>query len=554
MKKRLLSLLLTACLVAALFTGLTGTANAADDKVVGYLTSYTLKAGDSVYAVCEAKKIDFSANLAMIGKVNGITNYNYLMPGKVLWLPTKTASTSEAYYSLLAHTLVAGETPAALCQSYGIDYNANYKLLAALNDNLNVFMAGQQFILPLYVTPAGTATPTPSSGTTAAPTATPSAATPVPNSSGTYTGTITAVTGSSITVGSISFGVRGAGITGTAKVGSTATVTYTAADGVYQASKVVITDTITPLPGDTVSYYLAQHTIQYGETVSGVCAALGVDFASNDATIRKINNITNYNYMMPGKVILLPTKTVPASGSYYKIMAHKIVSGDTVYGLCTSYGLNYYTYEKMISYLNPTVAYYNMLPGSIIYMPQYVAASTTVKPTATPAPSAGTTATAAPSATAAPTATAGTTATAAPSASAKATTAPSIPAEDTLSYLVIPHKIQAGDTVTSICEKYKVDFAENDAMIQRLNPSVSYSYLLPGNVILIPSTTYPASGSYYKIMAHKIVAGDTVYGLCLTYGLSYENNITFLQRLNNRDNLATYYVGQTIYMPLYVAG
>ena len=97
MKKRLLSLLLTVCLVAALFTGLTGTANAADDKVVGYLTSYTLKAGDTIYGVCEAKKIDFNANLAMIGKINGITNYNYRMPGKVLWLPTKTATTSESY-------------------------------------------------------------------------------------------------------------------------------------------------------------------------------------------------------------------------------------------------------------------------------------------------------------------------------------------------------------------------------------------------------------------------------------------------------------------------
>ena len=78
--------------------------------------------------------------------------------------------------------------------------------------------------------------------------------------------------------------------------------------------------------------------------------------------------------------------------------------------------------------------------------------------------------------------------------------------------------------------------------------------MMPGKVILIPTKTVPGSGSYYKIMAHKLVAGDTVYGLCLTYGLSYENNITFLQRLNNRDNLATYYVGQTIYMPLYVAG
>ncbi len=262
----------------------------------------------------------------MIGKINGITNYNYMMPGKVLWLPTKTATTSSRIILSSRTRSSPGETPAALCQSYGIDYNANYKLLAALNNNLNVFMAGQQFILPLYVTPAGAATPTPAptSGTSAAPTATPKpGTTPAP----------------------------------TANVPT----------------------------GDTVSYYLAQHTLQYGETVSGVCAALGVDFSSNDATIRKINNITNYNYMMPGKVILIPTKTVPDSGSYYKIMAHKIVSGDTLYALCASYGLDYYAYSKLISLLNPNAAYYNLLPGNILYMPQYVAASTTVKPAATPA-------------------------------------------------------------------------------------------------------------------------------------------------------------------------
>lgn len=503
MKKRLLSLLLTVCLVAALFTGLTGTASAADDKVVGYLTSYTLKAGDSIYSICDAKKIDFNTSLATIGKINNITNYNYMMPGRVIWLPTKTASTSEAYYSLLSHTLVAGETPAALCQSYGIDYNTSYKLLAALNNNLNVFMAGQTFILPIYVTPAGAATPT-----------------PAPSAS--------------------------------AKPGTSAAPSASAKPGTTPAPTANIPS------GDTVSYYLAQHTLKYGETVSGVCAALGVDFGSNDATIRKINNITNYNYMMPGKVILIPTKTVPTSGSYYKIMAHKIVSGDTIFGLCSSYGLNYYTYSNMIGQLNPNLYYNNMIPGSIVYMPQYVAAPTvTVKPTATA--SAGTTAaptaSTAPTASAAPSASAAAGTSASPAASATAGTTVKIPEGDQLSYLIVPHKIQYGDTVTAICQKYSIDFAESDAAIQRLNPGLSYNYMVPGNIILIPTTTYPSSGPYYKIWAHTLAAGETVYDLCLNaYGLSYVNNVTFLQRLNNRDNLAAYYVGQTIYMPEYISG
>ena len=71
---------------------------------------------------------------------------------------------------------------------------------------------------------------------------------------------------------------------------------------------------------------------------------------------------------------------------------------------------------------------------------------------------------------------------------------------------------------------------------------------------MVPSNTYPPSGPYYKIMAHTLVAGDTVYDLCLKYGLNYTTNAAFLQRLNNRNNLASYYVGEVIYMPMYVPG
>ena len=95
---------------------------------------------------------------------------------------------------------------------------------------------------------------------------------------------------------------------------------------------------------------------------------------------------------------------------------------------------------------------------------------------------------------------------------------------------------------------------QNYDRIMQLSNIANYNYLLPGKLILIPSTVYPPSGPYYKIMKHTLVAGDTVYDLCLKYGLNYNNNITFLQRLNNRDNMTTFYVGQTIYMPLYVAG
>jgi hypothetical protein len=55
-------------------------------------------------------------------------------------------------------------------------------------------------------------------------------------------------------------------------------------------------------------------------------------------------------------------------------------------------------------------------------------------------------------------------------------------------------------------------------------------------------------------MAHTIVAGDTVYDLCARYGLKYDNVADFIRRINQRDNMQSYYVGETIYMPVYVAG
>ena len=494
MKKRLLSLFLAVCLVTVLFAGTVPTAAAATaDKVAGYLVSYTFQAGDTIYSVCERRNIDFATNLDKIARLNNITNYNYMMPGKVLWLPSNSATTDAPYYTLLAHTLAPGETPASLCQSYGVDYNARYNMLSALNSNVTTFMAGQLFILPLYIDPTGTA-PTPPAPT----------ATPVP--------------------------------------------TATPAPGTTPAP------TATPAPvgpaGDTVAYYLAQHVLQAGETVSGVCAAMGVDFDNQSAFIQTINEIQSYNYMLPGKVLLLPVKAQPTSGSYYKIMAHVVKAGDTVYNLCVSYGLNYFTYESLIQRLNGRTNLATYYPGNTVYLPVYVSAPSgnipIVNPTNTPGPGTVTpipvvTATPAPIVTATP-------------APGVPTATPVVPAptEDTLSYLIIPHVLQSGETVSGICAALGVDFMSNYDRIMQLSNISNYNYLMPGKVILIPSTTYPASGPYYKIMAHTLVAGDTVYGLCQRYGLDYSSNATFLQRLNNRDNLATFYVGQVVYMPLYV--
>ena len=168
MKKRLLSAVTALCLAVTLLAGLAPSARAADDTIKGYLVPYTVQAGDTIYGICQAKGLNFDANLTRIAHINGLTNFNYMVPGKVLWLPMDTAPEKAGYYTLLSHTLVYGETPAALCQSYGIDYNKSYNMLSALNDNLGTFMAGQTFVLPRYSNASATAKPS-AEGTASGP-------------------------------------------------------------------------------------------------------------------------------------------------------------------------------------------------------------------------------------------------------------------------------------------------------------------------------------------------------------------------------------------------
>ena len=168
MKKRLLSAVTALCLAVTLCVGLGPAARAADDTIKGYLVPYTVQAGDTIYGICQAKGLNFDASLTSIAHINGLTNFNYMVPGKTLWLPMDSAPENSGYYTLLSHTLVYGETPAALCQSYGIDYNKSYNMLSALNNNLGTFMAGQTFILPLYSNASASAKPS-ADGTASGP-------------------------------------------------------------------------------------------------------------------------------------------------------------------------------------------------------------------------------------------------------------------------------------------------------------------------------------------------------------------------------------------------
>lgn len=120
---------------------------------------------------------------------------------------------------------------------------------------------------------------------------------------------------------------------------------------------------------DFISGYLITHTMASGETVGGVCAALGIDFSSNSNMIMKLNNISSWNKVPAGKVLQLPSTKAPSSGSCIKIVAHKIVSGDTAYAICNSYGISYDSSLAMMKVLNNKDDFAAIKAGQLLYLP-----------------------------------------------------------------------------------------------------------------------------------------------------------------------------------------
>ena len=130
-------------------------------------------------------------------------------------------------------------------------------------------------------------------------------------------------------------------VTGTATTGTATAVTTSAAAAAASA--------------DTLAYYLVPYTMSYGETVSGVCNALGVNFAIFSPFIKQVNNVTNWTKVRAGDTLIIPTPVAPAVGTTcYGVMQHIVASHDTAYGIAASKGINYSANERLLKVLNQT--------------------------------------------------------------------------------------------------------------------------------------------------------------------------------------------------------
>ena len=98
-------------------------------------------------------------------------------------------------------------------------------------------------------------------------------------------------------------------------------------------------------------------TFQCGDTISGICQAHGIDYYAYKNEIMRLNGIADeswFNYVQAGQSILIPTgSAVPsANNADANTVSVTVHSGDTIYDLCASQGVNYDQCKSAIMQLN----------------------------------------------------------------------------------------------------------------------------------------------------------------------------------------------------------
>ena len=298
--------------------------------------------------------------------------------------------------------------------------------------------------------------------------------------------------------------------------------------------------------GDTWVY-----TVQQGDYLSKICADHKIDFNANREWIVNTNKLKNPNILSVGQTLVLPkegkvlkyvaptttTTTTPTATTTGTVVTpttttttytggastiqYTLKSGDTVLKVCQTLGIDFHKNYDWITTANNITNYNNLKVGRVLTLPA---------PGTTPALN-----------TATPTTTTGTVTT----GTAVATTGTTL-AGDTVQYYLIDYVVKSGDTLYNICNYY----GANSATVQSLNGITNAARLTVGQKLSIPSMSAPTSGTYTKVIAHKVVSGDTVDALCRTYGISYAANANKISALNNNINLAAIKVGQTLLFPV----
>ena len=113
------------------------------------------------------------------------------------------------------------------------------------------------------------------------------------------------------------------------------------------------TNKVPVLAGDSVAFYLMTYKFKEGDYLYGIYNLWGLDYDDYAADVLYLNDIPDPDKIPIGRLLRLPTNEENLMGNdYTTVVGHVMASGESVYEVCRSYGLDYYAMEDRLTEFN----------------------------------------------------------------------------------------------------------------------------------------------------------------------------------------------------------
>ena len=491
MKKRIISLLLAVVLFAAL------PVMGAQALAAGETVEYTIGA-ETMKMICEKQGLDYDFCKAAILKLNSgmKDDFSDLKFGTTITLP----KTNQAAADILGVALPDKLKPSSAATGATQDYTVvDHDTMIGICDKLKLdFNKCKTAIMKLNNFATDYSFLTLKTGTKLK----------MPK-----TNADAAVIAASASSGSATGSATSTGATGTA------TGTGTAVAG-----------------GNTVSY-LVPHVVKLGETIYGICAENGVDFSKYFDLIMTVSGIKFATDLRVGNIVYLPSAK-SATGAI-AITAHTVKTGETTYGICQELGINFSARYNMITALNPGKNLDSIRTGDVLLFP--AGGGTIPSGGGSVVPSGG--GSVVPSSSSS-----GYGGGYTPAAGKDSTTPAAVKPKEGVMYYITEITVKKDDTAYALVKAAGFDYTTYYAdVLLSFNNLSSFDNLKEGDKLLMVSSS--ATGAKYAVTGVKVKDGDTVTKMCADAGITYDNNVNLIAKLNPGVYINSIKTGDIIVLP-----
>ena len=309
---------------------------------------------------------------------------------------------------------------------------------------------------------------------------------------------------------------------------ATGSATSTGATGTATGTAVV--------SGNTVSY-LVPHVVTTGETIYGICADNGVNFSKYFDLIMAVSGIKYATDLRVGNVVYLPSAK-SATGAI-AITAHTVKTGETTYGICQDLGINFSARYNMITALNPGKNLNSIRTGEVLLFP----AGGSVVPSGGGTVPSGGGSSVVPSSSSS-----GYGGGYTPAAGKDSTTPADVKPKEGVMYYITEITVKKDDTVYALVKAAGFDYTTYYAdVLLSFNSLANFNNLKEGDKLLMLSSS--ATGAKYAVTGVKVKDGDTVIKMCDDAGITYNNNVNLISKLNPGVNVNSIKTGDIIVLP-----